>query len=76
MIGSSRIAVRQFLLSALGQKEEAVTAYRGALAICETLTADFPAEHRYRADLAASRYSLGKLLHDLGDSIVFDNEVA
>jgi serine/threonine protein kinase/tetratricopeptide (TPR) repeat protein len=55
-----------YLLQVLGQKEEAVSAYRGALPIYETLAADFPGVPVYRHQVASSHNNLGLLLADLG----------
>ena len=54
------------LLAGLGKGPEAEGQFRKALAIEETLIADFPAVPDYRKDLAGSHYNLGRLLAGLG----------
>jgi serine/threonine-protein kinase len=55
-----------YLLAALGQSEDALSAYRRAVAAYEKLAADFPAVPVYRTGLANSHNNRGNLLVSLG----------
>jgi serine/threonine protein kinase len=63
-----------YLLKTLGQKEEAIAAYRRALSIFEILASDSPAVLDYRINLARGYGSLGNLLADLGQRAAAEAE--
>jgi serine/threonine protein kinase/tetratricopeptide (TPR) repeat protein len=55
-----------YLLQALGQREDAITAYREAARGYESLIADLPAEPEYRKSLALCHKNVGTLLIGIG----------
>jgi tetratricopeptide (TPR) repeat protein len=50
----------------LGEYQDAETAYREAVALCDQLAKDFPDQLDFPSDLAASYTNLGNLLRDTG----------